>query len=154
MGEFTPVREAVDAWTAAWSVRDPDALMSLWDTDDAEASYLAAENDAPLTSADAVRSYMRMMCDVFSDIRHRAEGVITREITADLGMAFYSVAWMVRDRRGPIGGTCRVTSVWRRHGEVWRCCHYAEAPLAPLLELQRYYEAIADDGLDAIPVRG
>jgi hypothetical protein len=41
----------------------------------------------------------------------------------------------------------------RAQAGCWRVFHYAEAPLAPLLELQAFYEAIAADGLDNMPTR-
>lgn len=150
---FTPVSAAVRAWTAAWSARDPDTLLKMWDADDAEAIYLPAEKTAPLKSLSDISEYVTITCTLFTDIRHRAEHVITRQIAGNTGLAFYSLAWMVKDGRGPVGGTCRVTSVWRQRGAEWRCCHYAEAPLAPLLELQHYYEAVAEDGFEAIPAR-
>lgn len=153
MREFTPVRESVEAWTAAWSARDPRALMSLWDVDSADASYLPAEKATPLRDSAEIEAYIQTTCGLFSEVRHRAENVITRQLTEDSGLAFYSLAWMFTDHHGPIGGSCRVTSVWCKRGEGWLCNHYAEAPLAPLLELQHFYESVADDGLDAIPVR-
>lgn len=150
---FTPIDDAVRAWTTAWSARDTNSVLALWDAEDEAGSYLPAERPAPLTGLDDIRAYAEELCQLFGTVQHRPERILSRQISATIGMAFYTLSWMVKDRRGPIGGTCRVTSLWRNRQGVWRCCHYAEAPLAPLLELQGYYEAIAEDGLDAIPQR-
>ncbi len=147
---FVPIEEGVRAWTKAWSARDTESLLALWDAEDDAATYLPAERSAPLTDVDAIRAYADDLCGLFDVVRHRPEQILSRQISPSTGLAFYTLSWMVKDRRGPIGGTCRVTSVWRSRKGAWRCCHYAEAPLAPLLELQGFYEAIARDGVDHI----
>ena len=38
-----PVEEAVQAWVQAWSARDKSALLTLWDSDDPDSTYLPAE---------------------------------------------------------------------------------------------------------------
>ena len=150
---LAPVDRAVETWTSAWSARDIETVLSLWDAEDDAASYLPAERSAPLIGIDAVRAYADSLVGLFEKVRHRPEQILTRQISPSAGLAFYTLSWMVTDKRGPIGGTCRVTSVWRNRDGLWRCCHYAEAPLAPLLELQGYYETIAEDGLGAISRR-
>lgn len=149
---------AVEAWTAAWSNRDTKTILSLWDEQDPQSSYLPAERHAPLIGGIAVTAYVETTCTRFSTIQHRAEGVLTRRLSASIGLAFYELSWVFTDDRGPfsgpLGGTCRVTAVWRNRENQWHLFHYAEAPLAPLLELQGYYESVAADGLDAIPLRG
>lgn len=85
--------------------------------------------------------------------------VHVRELAADLGLAFFELERSElattphAETPERIGGHVRVTLLARKRDTVWRVFHYAEAPLAPLLELQAYYEAVAVDGLDAMPTR-
>jgi ketosteroid isomerase-like protein len=152
-GDTSPVEAAVTAWTGAWSERKSARVLNLWDDVDDQATYLPAERIEPLIGISAVTDYVKTVCYLFGDIRHRPESPIYRRLSEDTGMAFYSLAWMFSDNRGPIGGTCRVTALWRRRNDEWRLFHYAEAPLAPLLELRDFYEAVAAEGLDAIRPR-
>lgn len=148
-----PISDALSMWEGAWSAQDPSAILSLWDHADGAATYLPAERMTPLVGATAVADYVNSACRLFDQIQHRIESPVFRRLSADTGLAFYALAWMFKDHKGPIGGTCRVTSVWRRTKDVWRLIHYAEAPLAPLLELQAFYESVAAQGLDSIPAR-
>ncbi|MDG2242404.1 MAG: nuclear transport factor 2 family protein [Rhodospirillaceae bacterium] len=152
-GDTTPIETAVTAWTEAWSGRNCAGVLSLWDDSDNQATYLPAERIEPLIGTVAVTDYVTTVCRLFGDIRHRAESPVYRRLTEDTGMAFYSLVWMLSDNRGPIGSTCRVTALWRKRNDEWRLFHYAEAPLAPLLELRDFYEAVAAEGLGAIPPR-
>ncbi|MEQ8508130.1 MAG: nuclear transport factor 2 family protein [Rhodospirillaceae bacterium] len=145
---------ALNAWIKAWTNRDTETILSLWDEQDAQSSYLPAERHAPLIGSVAVMEYVETTCEHFSTVLHRAEGILTRSLSPAIGLSFYELNWMLADDRGPMGGTCRVTAIWRNRENQWRLFHYAEAPLAPLLELQAYYESVAADGLDAIPQRG
>ncbi|MBT4739893.1 MAG: SnoaL-like domain-containing protein [Rhodospirillaceae bacterium] len=148
-----PIETAVTAWVTAWSELDSKKLLNLWDNTDDQATYLPAERVDPLIGNSSVSGYVNSLCTHFDQVRHRAEDAVYRRLSEDTGLAFYTLAWMFSDARGPIGGTCRVTAVWRQHGNLWRLFHYAEAPLAPLLELKNFYESVASEGLDAIPVR-
>ncbi len=152
--EAATIESALDAWTAAWSNRDTKTIVSLWDQQDAQSSYLPAERHDPLIGGIAVTAYVRTTCTLFSTVQHWAEGILTRRLSPSIGLSFYQLNWMCADDRGPIGGTCRVTAIWRNREDLWHLFYYAEAPLAPLLELQAYYESVAADGLDAIPQRG
>ena len=151
--DTAPIDDAIAAWTAAWCTRDTDAILTLWDNQDSDATYLPAERTEPLIGGAAVKHYIETVCTLFNPVRQRAENTVSRRLSNDTGLAFYALAWMFTDHRGPIGGTCRVTALWRRKGETLRLFHYAEAPLAPLLELQDFYEKVGADGLDAIPRR-
>lgn len=148
-----PIEALLSEWAQAWSNRDSDAILSLWDGNDTEATYMPAERLNPLIGLAAITDYVNSVCTTFDQVQHRVENPICKLLSEKIGLAFYNLAWMFQDGRGPIGGTCRVTSVWRKNGVNWRLFHYAEAPLAPLLELQSFYESVAAQGLDAIPTR-
>lgn len=153
MQETEPFELATTAWTQGWCARDHEALLALWHRDDTEAVYLPAERTDPLTGNREISEYLQTACTSFKLIRHEAVDPIFRRLSSDVGSVFYTLNWMFADRKGPIGGTCRVTALWRQTDEAWHLFHYAEAPLAPLLELQEFYEAVAADGLDKIPPR-
>jgi len=147
------IENATHQWVEGWCTRNSQALISLWNRDDQEAIYRPAERVDPLIGCEAVSEYVQNVCETFSLVRHRIERPVYRRLSSDVGMAFYSLDWAFSDNRGPIGGSCRVTALWRLTDTDWRLFHYAEAPLAPLLELQEFYERIASEGLGAIPKR-
>ncbi|NKB44580.1 MAG: hypothetical protein GKS03_09920 [Alphaproteobacteria bacterium] len=147
------IEAAVAGWAAAWSDPNLKNILNFWDRSDDQATYRPAERTDPLIGFEAVSEYVNTVCTLFDQVRHRIEDPVYRRLSEDTGMAFYTLAWMFADNRGPIGGTCRVTAVWRQHENRWRLFHYAEAPLAPLLELQTFYQEVASEGLDAIPIR-
>ena len=147
MSTSKSVEEAVRSWTAAWSSRNKLAVLSLWDDKDPDASYLPAEREETLVGAEAVEGYVNALCDLFSTIRHRPDSLIVKQLEDDLGLAFYVLDWAVADSRGPIGGRCRVTAIWRKQDGDWKLTHYAEAPLAPLVELKEFYQHVAAQGL-------
>lgn len=152
--DATSLQNATKTWIKSWCAHNADALLSLWDGADQQAIYRPAERVDPLIGSNAVAQYVRSACTMFKPIQHRAVNPVYRQLSENIGSVFYTLNWMFTDKSGPIGGTCRVTALWRRVDENWRIFHYAEAPLAPLLELQGFYEEIAQDGLEAIPIRG
>lgn len=148
-----PIEALLSEWAQAWSNRDSSTILRLWDGGDADATYLPAERHEPLIGLTAISDYVKSVCTGFDQVQHRIENPIYKLLSDNTGLAFYSLAWMFRDKRGPIGGTCRVTSVCRKTEGHWQVFHYAEAPLAPLLELQCFYESVATKGLNAMPTR-
>lgn len=152
--DTAPLQNATGAWIEGWCATSANALLSLWDNTDEKAIYRAAERVEPFIGGNAVTHYVQSVCTMFKPIQHRVEDPTYRRLSEDIGSVFYTLNWMFTDKNGPMGGTCRVTALWRKVDEDWRIFHYAEAPLAPLLELQAFYEEVAADGLDAIPSRG
>ncbi len=149
MSDTASLENAVAQWVAAWCAGDVSAVVSLWDADDPKSSYLAAEEESPMTGAAAVRGYVTTLCDTFETIRHRPETVIAKDFGEGIGLTFYVLDWAVADKRGPVGGRCRVTGVWRKRNGDWKLSQYSEAPLAPLVELRQFYNAVAAEGLPA-----
>lgn len=132
---------------AAWSRRDAQALCELWDFTDPDASYLAAESAERLMGADAIRAYIVQGCRALERIEIRPGQVHARSLGDTLGLAFFPMTWNVQAKdRPPFGGDLRVTMLMRKVGGAWRVFHYAEAPLAPIIQLQRFYEGVAADG--------
>ena len=149
MSDSESLENVVAQWVTAWSARDADAVLALWDGQDPESSYLAGEEESPMTGAGAVRGYVTSLCEAFHTIRHRPETVIAKDLGDGIGLVFYILDWAVANERGPIGGRCRVTGVWRYRDGQWRLTQYSEAPLAPLVELRQFYQTVAAEGLPA-----
>lgn len=147
------IRDATERWSEGWRSRESDKLLSLWDHTDAQAIYLSANHINPLVTSASISAYIQNTCANFEIIRHQPIDPIYRRLSESTASVFYVLNWLFQDHHGAIGGSCRVTTLWRMTDEAWRMFHYAEAPLAPLLELQTFYEEIAADGLDAIPLR-
>lgn len=140
---------AVQSWTNAWSNRNKKEILALWDYEDPAAFYLPAECEHALVSMEAIEKYVVAICTQFGTVRHRPEAVITKQLSCDIGLAFYVLNWALVDSHGPFGGQYRVTAVWRRRQDKWKLTEYAEAPLAPLVELKEYYQHVAMEGLPA-----
>lgn len=151
--EAIELQAVTQKWVESWSTRDARALLTLWDLDDDRAIYQPSERVEQFVGSNAVSRYIQNRCGAFRDIRYQPETPLYRQLTENIGSVFYTLKWMVMDESGPLGGTCRTTSLWRRTDQGWKIFHYAEAPVAPLLELQAFYEEVAADGLEAIPTR-
>ena len=146
--DTAPLEKTVNRFFAAWCSRDATALQALWDTDDRSCSYLPAKAEQRLIGADAVMAYITARTGGFETIRLRPRKLYLRRMTDQLGSVFAEVDWALKKHAEsrPIGGTLRVSGVLRDVNGHWRFCHYAESPLAPLVELRRFYQAIAADG--------
>ncbi|MSO98690.1 MAG: DUF4440 domain-containing protein [Rhodospirillaceae bacterium] len=152
--DTAPLVDIVKAWTQAWGACAPAKVIALWDNTDAESWYLDAGH-ANSAMGPAVKGVIERKCARLHSLDYRPVNPHLRRLGPDLGMAFFQLRW--REQRDghslPLGGTLRVTMMMRRLSEGWRVFHYAEAPLAPLLELQGYYEKIATEGFAGMPRR-
>lgn len=156
--ETAPVADVVAAWATAWQERTPARLIALWDKTDDQSWFLPAGSVEPYLGH-AVVGFIQRRCLRAAAIGYKVGALHTRRLAPDLGLAFFALDWSERptdhpiDGPGLMGGRVRVTMMMRAYADVWRVFHYAEAPLAPLLELQAFYEAVAAEGLGAIPSR-
>jgi hypothetical protein len=127
--------------------------LALWDKADQQSWYLPADSvDAHIGTA--IIGVIQRRCIRLRAAVYEPQNIQVRSLSPDVGSAFFELNWMRSyDGKAPMGGRVRVTMVMRLVDEVWRVFHYAEAPLAPLLELQAFYERVAAQGLDAIPRR-
>jgi len=146
--DVKPVREAVEKFWSAWCARDLAALTAAWDEADPDCSYLAAELENRLVGAVEVYSFMHETITAFDVICMRPKLIYPRRLNANLGSVFAVVDWALQKSEASefIGGTVRISAVMRRGDELWRLCHYAECPVAPLVELRQFYQSIAADG--------
>jgi hypothetical protein len=157
-GVRSEIQTLVAVWAAAWQDRSASRLIGLWDRADQDSWYLPAGTVEPVIG-NAVVGHLQRKCLNVNSITYRPKDLHVRELADDVGLAFFELEWSelqtTTHAEAPerIGGRVRVTLLARKRDDVWRVFHYAEAPLAPLLELQAYYEAVALDGLDAMPAR-
>ena len=150
--DTTELAAVVEAFYSAWSARDQQRLLAMWATDDPACSYLPAKAERRLIGADAVTGFIAERTTTFQTIRMRPHNIHLRRLTDDLGSLFAEVDWALKktSTSKAIGGTLRVSGVLRRSAGSWRFCHYAEAPLAPLVELRGFYQTIGADGHEAL----
>ncbi|MDX2223611.1 MAG: nuclear transport factor 2 family protein [Rhodospirillaceae bacterium] len=149
-----PVYTLIAELAAGWTARDAAAVSALFDAADPEVTYLAADALDPATGAAAIARAIAERCAGAARIAWRAHGVHARELGDGLAMAFMLVDKAAAERGAPLAAQqVRATLICGRRAGRWLILHYAEAPLAPLLELQAFYEQVAAQGLDAIPPR-
>lgn len=150
--EIKPIQHAAEAFWEAWSQRNTGELIKLWDSQDEVSSYLPAEHEHRLVGSDPIKKYLTDTVQRFETIRMRSRLVHPRRLNQDLGSIFAIVDWALRETATaqPIGGTIRVSAVLRQRKQRWHICHYAEAPLAPIVELRQFYQKIAVDGHEAL----
>ena len=152
LDDTEPIRQTATSFWSAWCQRDAEALLRLWDTADPACSYLPAESEHRLVGAAAIGNFFDATLQNFEVIRMRPKRPHPRRLSPDLGSVFSELDWaMARDLESPVfGGTIRVLAVLRNGARGWRLCHYAEAPLAPLVELRSFYQKVAADGHGAL----
>jgi ketosteroid isomerase-like protein len=152
--DTAPLETAVAAWAAAWRNASAGQVAALWDRADSSAWFLTSDGVEPFVGA-AVIGAIQRRCVSSHRIDYDVSGLHLRRLGGDLGLAFFEARWRERgnERAVPLGRRVRVTLLLRRRPEGWRVFHYAEAPLAPLLELQAFYEQVAAEGFAAMPNR-
>ncbi|MBL8642903.1 MAG: nuclear transport factor 2 family protein [Rhodospirillaceae bacterium] len=148
-----PLAETLSAWAAAWESCAPARVLALWDRSDGQCWYLPADSvEAHVGSA--VVGVIQRRCVGLQSARYKPAHVQLRLLSADVGLAFFQLEWVrAYAQASTTGGHVRVTMLMRKVENVWRVFHYAEAPLAPLLELQGFYERVAAEGFGTMPVR-
>ncbi len=146
-GDIASVQSAAESFWQAWSARDYQRLASLWDMNDEGCSYLPAQSPTRLVGPAAVDAWFSAVIAEFATIRMRPKVVHPRRLNPALGVLFAEVDWQsCRPGGKPVGGSLRISAVVRDTADGWRWCHYAEAPLAPIVELRKFYQKVAADG--------
>jgi len=133
----------LNEYEALWDEQNPAGLIALWDQDDPEPFYLAEEQDDWRIGWDQVKNYWDPPGPSSSEaIRMRFDGVQARRLADDLAFASF---WIRFDTKmtfmpRPISTDARASAVFRKKREGWRLIVWAEAPLSPVLYVQRLYE--------------
>lgn len=140
----------LDAYFAAWNQYDVPAMRGLWDEEEPDVLYLAEECE-PHHGWEQVLSYWGVD-------RSKSERLLTwhdlsvTHAAEDVAIAFFHANWSTyipgnRLYPKPFGGPVRITMVLRRKADGWRAIHYAEAPLASLIQLRKAHEDAVDPAL-------
>jgi uncharacterized protein (TIGR02246 family) len=141
-----PAADVLTALAAAWVRRDAAAAAALFEA--ADAIYLDASERDSWLGKEAIARELASRFDRTARVVARVGDMRSRRLGADLASVFAIVDRATADSTSAplLGQSLRVTLVARCRDGRWAACHYAEAPIAPLLELQAFYEAIAAEG--------
>jgi ketosteroid isomerase-like protein len=121
----------------AYNRQDYDALLALWDTDDADAFYLAEEVDPPLQGWQSIREYFARP-GVLDGIRNEYSQVRAHYLAPDVAIATYRLRFDLKVRgMKPLSSVDRIVAVFRRKDGEWKMAAYAEAPQAPLTMVRK-----------------
>ena len=138
--------ETAEAFWNAWSTGQPQEVMSYWDGADPSSSYTPASRPGRLVGAEQIGRYVSETMGDHWRMTVDPTVVHPRRLADNLGSLFAVLEWRFEQRnRNPLAGTLRISAVLRRPKDQWKICHYAEAPLAPLVELRQFYQTVARD---------
>ena len=134
-----------------WGNLDFAGVRSLWDPEADRPFYLPEESEQLLVGWDAIEAYWAKTKATISRLSMRIWDLQARLLEPDLAVAVYQMHWNgdVSAYGRALGGENRVTAIFRRRGQRWYFCHYVEAPLAPMLYVQRLYALDVDPEFQA-----
>ncbi|MBP03067.1 MAG: hypothetical protein CMM25_09690 [Rhodospirillaceae bacterium] len=134
---------SLQLWNDSWYSSDFDGVIKLWDDQDKQPYFLSANQMRPLTKFIAIRSYIEESCKYYDSIQNKVSGLIIKGLDPNTALTFYKLQLVKTKEEQSTTGNVRTTVIWRRLKNDWKVFHYSEAPLAPLIELQNFYEEIA-----------
>ena len=134
---------SLQLWNDSWYSSDFDGVIKLWDDQDKQPYFLSASQMRPLTEFTAIRSYIEESCKYYDSIQNKVSGLIIKGLDTNTALTFYKLQLVKTKAKQSTTGNVRTTVIWRRLKNDWKVFHYSEAPLAPLIELQNFYEEIA-----------
>ncbi len=127
-----------------WAAQDTAALRDLWDTDNDNPVYLAAEQEDFFIGWDEINAYLapENAPNITEAIRVKFSNITVRLIAPDLAFAAY---WMRTDMKlvfqpKPFGSDNRATALFRRTNDGWKYLTYIEAFQSPSVYFQKLYE--------------
>jgi hypothetical protein len=147
---MSPLEQEIHALAGRYYERfgamDFAAMRELWDPAEAEPTYLAEEIGEFLHDFGAIEAYWAATRAGISRLASRHWNVRAHLIAPDLASATWHMHWnaLIVGREKPVGGDVRVTATLRRVAQGWRLIHYVEAPMAPILYVQKLYEQQVD----------
>lgn len=137
------VSAIVQESAARWTAQDSVSVLELWDRDDSRPMYLAAEQDDWLIGWAEVSDYITPSgpTSALEAMRKRVSNIRVKQIAPDLAIAAWEMHLDMKFRGRPaIGNNLRLTGVLRKTLQGWRFIHYVEAPMTPLVYIQKFYE--------------
>ncbi len=137
------VSAIIEGSAARWTAQESESVLELWHQDDSQLMYLAAERDDWLIGWNEVSEYITPSGpnSALEAMRKRVSNIRVRQIAPDLAIATWDMHLDMKFRGRPaIGNNLRLTAVLRQTPQGWRFIHYAEAPMTPLVYIQKFYE--------------
>jgi hypothetical protein len=134
---------------AAWNSQDYYRWLNLWDADDKQPFYLAAEEKDFFRRREQLEKYLdpEGAAKITEAIRMTFSNVSARWLSDDLAYAAYHVRSEMKLAFAPkpFMSILRATSVLRLKEEGWRYICYAEAFQSPTMYFQSLIENIVPD---------
>jgi ketosteroid isomerase-like protein len=125
------------SYAAAYNRQDYDTLLGMWDTDDADAFYMAEEIDPPMQGWKTIRAYFGRG-GVLDGIRNEYTNVRAHYVARDVVVATYRLRFDIKIKNmQALSSWDRIMAVFRRKGGEWKMIAYAEAPQAPLTMIRK-----------------
>jgi ketosteroid isomerase-like protein len=124
-------------YAIAYNRQDYDALLGMWDTDDANAFYMAEEIDPPMHGWKTIRAYFSRT-GVLDGIRNEYSNVRAHYVAPDVAVATYRLRFDIKIKNmQALSSWDRIMAVFRRKNGEWKMIAYAEAPQAPLTMIRK-----------------
>jgi ketosteroid isomerase-like protein len=125
------------SYAAAYNRQDYAALLGMWDTDDANAFYMAEEIDPPMQGWKTIRAYFGR-AGVLDGIRNEYSNVRAHYVAPDVALATYRLRFDIKIKNmQALSSWDRIVAVFRRKDGEWKMIAYAEAPQAPLTMIRK-----------------
>lgn len=131
--------------------QDYEALLAMWDRDDAYPMYMAEEIDPPMYGWATINKYFNPIPgqQVLDGIRNSYSDVRAHYLADDLALVTYVLKFDIKvKRQKPMSSWDRVMAVFRRVDGNWKLTAYAEAPMAPLTMVRKMLEDAVPEDFD------
>ncbi len=117
-----------------WNSQDFPAIRDLWDRDDPEPYYIAAELYEPIIGWPALDNYLAPPRSGLKAFRWGFSNVKAKLLAPDIALALCD-HWfefqLVGENRVPTSGFDRLLSIYRKKPDGWKQILYANCPLGP-----------------------
>ena len=149
----TEIEQVLKQLQANWNSQNFATVLDLWDRDEPEPYYLAEERDEWLIGWDELNGYLNpeIPSPAVEALRLDITNVRVKQIAPDHAFAIWDLHFEMKLRgRPPLGEDVRVTGIFRKKPEGWRFIHYAEAPMATMVYIQKLFERDVKPEFDEI----
>lgn len=137
--ELDEVRRIVRKWGRAFTNRDPQLVVDMWDQTYEHLVYQGEDFAGPLLGWDEIHAYLMKMLQVDFEIRDQAMTEMYSDILGETAWVYFR-GWSTGSIPGgeirltgatasatDIRGETRHTFLLRRRGGAWRIIHYHES---------------------------
>lgn len=140
----TPL-DVIEAFEAAWSAMDFNALGRLWDGEDDDLYYVAEEIPGALRSFTEIQDYFAHTAKTVEWVRLELSDRHVKPLAEDLAVVTFdmhveaNMHGYAQQGFKPVGFDHRVSAILRSRNGDWRFIHYVEAPLGVLPFIRNVY---------------